>query len=231
MLAPTAPMPSARRACCGQAPEPRSGAPQAQGLRAARLAEADWRGPSSHSDRTLSERSNTDFYSFERHARGRFPPSSSRLPARQRRPETNGSGGLIAFHDLACSLLVWLAAARLAHQPRRAFSSKALPDIDHPGPAQPNLRRDRLIPSGVCPDPSSKSRWAAPSRTAGATRPAVNGSLHRQGGIIGQARWRSPMTCRWRSSCAAGSLRMSTCLIRVNLNLRQLKSRQCGPPQ
>ena len=47
---------------CGQAPEPRSGAPQAQGLRAARLAALNWRGPSSHSDRTLSGRSNTHFH-------------------------------------------------------------------------------------------------------------------------------------------------------------------------
>ena len=51
-------------ACCGQAPEPRSGAPQAQGLRAARLAAPNWRGPLSHSDRTLSGRSNTHFYTF-----------------------------------------------------------------------------------------------------------------------------------------------------------------------
>src|SRR3954470_5717060 len=39
----------------------------------------------------------------ERHARARLPPSPSRLPARQRRPQADSSGGVITSHDLAWS--------------------------------------------------------------------------------------------------------------------------------
>src|ERR671927_279299 len=62
MLASTAPRPSARLRA---AVKPRSRAAvrrKAQGLRAARLAALNWRGPLSHFDRTLSERSSADFY-------------------------------------------------------------------------------------------------------------------------------------------------------------------------
>jgi len=39
----------------------------------------------------------------ERHARARLPPSPSRLPARQQRPQADSSGGVITSHDLAWS--------------------------------------------------------------------------------------------------------------------------------
>jgi len=44
----------------------------------------------------------------ERHARGRLPPSSSWLPAHQRRPLGDSSGGVITYHDLAWSPFGWV---------------------------------------------------------------------------------------------------------------------------
>jgi hypothetical protein len=40
------------------------------------------------------------------------------------------------------ALFVRLAAARLADQPFRALGGKALTNVDHPGPAQPDLLGD-----------------------------------------------------------------------------------------
>src|SRR4051795_5402337 len=43
------------------------------------------------------------------------------------------------------ALFIGLAAARLADQPFRALSCKALTNVDHPGPAQPDLSRNRFV--------------------------------------------------------------------------------------
>jgi hypothetical protein len=49
------------------------------------------------------------------------------------------------------SLLIRLAPARLAHQTLRALGREALTDIDHAGPAQPDLLGDHLVGQATLP--------------------------------------------------------------------------------